>query len=156
MFCYKYFNGLFNSNMYTSIKGVLESFKTIIFKWQTARNSWADIRQLMYMPEMSTFLPQFTAVTTATYYAVTVGLTNTIIFELDHNLSFVDLYSALFELLLFLIFAIMSILLIRPIQRIMERYTSLFYVIPFELLEANMMLRHKLKKIPDNPKFFKL
>jgi len=154
--CHRYFNGLFNSNMYSSLKGMLQSFKNILFEWESARGSWAEIKQLMKMPEMITFLSAFNFIMTTTYYAITVGLTNTIVFELDNNLAFVDLYSGVLEIVLFLIFVLMLVILIGPIQRIFEKFYALFYIIPFEILEANMTMRHKLKRIGEVDKFFKL
>jgi len=142
--------------MYNSLKGVLESFKSIMFRWESARGSWDDIKQLMYMPEMISYLHIFSMIISTTYYTITVDASNTIILELANNLDFVNLYSKLFEYLLFIIFLLMSILLISPIQQIMENYYSCFYIIPFELLEMNMAIRQKIKKIPDVDKFFKL
>lgn len=142
--------------MYNSLKGVLESFKSIMFRWESARGSWDDIKQLMYMPEMISYLHIFSMIISTTYYTITVDASNTIILELANNLNFVNLYSKLFEYLLFIIFLLMSILLISPIQQIMENYYSCFYIIPFELLEMNMAIRQKIKKIPDVDKFFKL
>jgi len=135
---------------------MLESFRTIIFKWKTARESWDEVKKLMHMPEMMTLLALLSSIMTTTYYTITVGVSNTIILELERNLSFVNLYSSMFEYMQLVIYLATASMLIGQSQRIMERYYSIFYIIPFELLEANMAIRHKLKKIGDIAKFYKL
>lgn len=155
-YCYKYFNGLFNSNMYSSLKGIIESFKNVIFNWESARISVSKMKELMYMPEIIHFLHFFSNIMSYQYYAFTVGASNTIMLELSKNLEFVNIYSSIFEYTFLLIYLLAALLLIRPIQRIMENYYNIFYVIPFELFEMNIAIRQKIKKIPYVSKFFQL
>ena len=76
--------------------------------------------------------------------------------ELAVNLTFIDLYSDILIAVLVVIFLAMAVFLILPMQRAMTNYYAVFYIVPFELLEKNLMVRHLLKKIPGCDKFYKL
>lgn len=128
----------------------------IFQSWKASRNSWTDIRELLASPSMYTVLSQQGLLTDSIYYAIVAPLTNTIMYELQQNLDFVEFYSPLMQLLNLALFLGLSFFTICPFNRALAYFYAIFYIIPFGLLGKNLVFRHKMRRMRPGVKFYKL
>lgn len=90
------------------------------------------------------------------YRVLSIPLLNELFKTLDSNIQFLSLYNNFMIGGLFLVYLVLSIIMYSRSQQLMVNYYGHIYIIPFELLEKNSIIKHHMQKIGGNGPFFKL
>lgn len=131
-------------------------FEQMIDDWKMQRDNFERVVKMFTQQNFVTFLSSFNFIMTNTYYWGTVPLTNILMGELQIIASFVQIYSRLLFVGISISFIFALYYTIKVTKKIMMNYYAMFYIMPYSLLEKNLVFRHKLRKVAASSKFYKL
>lgn len=131
-------------------------FEQMIDDWKMQRDNFERVVKMFTQQNFVTFLSSFNFIMTNTYYWGTVPLTNILMGELQIIASFVQIYSRLLFVGISISFIFALYYTIKVTKKIMMNYYAMFYIMPYSLLEKNLVFRHKLRKVAPSSKFYKL
>jgi len=138
------------------MKGMMTVFEQMIDDWKMQRDNFERVVKMFTQQNFVTFLSSFNFIMTNTYYWGTVPLTNILMGELQIIASFVQIYSRLLFVGISISFIFALYYTIKVTKKIMMNYYAMFYIMPYSLLEKNLVFRHKLRKVAPSSKFYKL
>lgn len=147
---------MLNSNYMNALKGMLQLFESIVEEWKSKRGDWKEVLKIFEKKSMMSFLAQNNFILTDFYYWGTLPLSNTMMSNIDNYNINLHIYSNFALGGIFVIYLGMSFFIIYPLVRAFRNYYSLFYILPFELIEQNFVMQHRIKKIEGRRLFYKV
>lgn len=135
---------------------MLEVLKQEVLIWKYSRESWDIVPLLINADILQAYWNLIFPITSTIYYVLTVPLTAELMTQLDKNLAYLGVINNLVIFFLVLIFVAGIITIVVPLQNNLRSFHSLLYIIPFELLDKNILLKQNLVRIRIGELFYKL
>jgi len=135
---------------------MLEVLKGQVLIWKYNRNTWDIVPQLIKADILQAYWNLIFPITSSIYYILTVPLTSSLMNQLEDNLNFLGIANNVVMSLLVALFVIGFLAAILQLQKSLRLFHSIFFIIPFDILDKNMLIRQSLSKIRNGEFFFKL
>ena len=145
--CTLYYDGLFNSNLLSAMKGMLVVLENLIEQWLQKRGDFQEVLQLFQEKKFVSILTKFDDIVETLYYWNGAQTSTLLISELDNSLSYVEITHHLYLPLIFIIAVIFYFIFVRAIRKVMINFYSILLIMPFSLIESNTIMVHHLSKI---------
>ena len=135
--CYKYFDGLFETNGLNALKGFRATLDQMIRDWQSARGSWESVEGLFEQKRFLVVPANLVNLLDTWFYWATVPTTNLMVSNLSENSEFISQSSYYVYSFLVVIFVFCLYFIANRVRIITVWCHGPIYIIPLELIEKN-------------------
>lgn len=145
--CYRYYDGLFGSNLMNSLKGMITILGILEEEWQQNRHDFGQVKQMLLNSRFEFIIIRFNDIIGAIYYFFTLDSSNLLIIQLKSSSTVLEnSISTGYFLIAFLGF--FGIFFLKKKIRVsMVEFYSVIKIMPKAVLESNVALMHHLDRV---------
>lgn len=140
-------DGVFQSSYITTLRGMLTATESIIRDWNSSKENWERTKEILVQKKMVLIYSKLEDILNTIYYWSVIDTSNLMIIELSKIVEIIDRFSLLFYLFDMVVCVVGLNLYFSKIDSILERYYSIFGMIPLALVKENMVFMGFLKDI---------
>lgn len=126
-----------------------------ITQWEIRRDDYSDVVTLMKKKSFKQILAHLKPILTSLYYYFVNEITSTLTDELDKELRYIDLLNFMIMLSFLASFFIIYVQVVQRVWTLMRNFLCIVFVLPVNLVEKNLVMKHHLKKVTKGSSLYK-
>ena len=145
--CPEYYDGLFNTNLLSGMRGMMTVLDFYIKEWENERQDYTKFKKIFRQKKMISILSKFQEIIQTLYYWNAYDTSDMLVGQLKLNTEYLNLANYLAYPLIGLCGICLYVFFVARINEIMLQFYSVMLIIPFPLVESNTVIVHHLNKV---------
>ena len=145
--CQSYYDGLFNSNLISAMKGMLVVLDNILEKWKQNRHDFDKVLKLFQEKKFVSILAKFDEILETLYTWNAAESSRLLLEEMQASVALIEIVDHFNLPVMLLLTGAFYFSFVREIKNVMVNFYSILLIIPFSLIESNNIMVYKLSKI---------
>ena len=133
--------------MLSGFKGIVIVLDDLLKEWQNARSDFSQVLELFKLRSFETVVTKMNDVLQTLFYWNAFDTSNMLISELIKSTEFLDLSLYFVYPLILLIAFLFYVFFIKEIRKMMVSFYAILLIIPFRLIESNLVMVHHLHRV---------